>query len=147
MYLKAVAILGLSLFGTAAAAQCSVTIEGNDQMQFNLKEIVVPADCSEFEVTLKHVGQLPKTTMGHGWVLTKASDMQAVSSAGMAAGLDNNHVPPGDARVIANTNIIGGGESSTVKFSTSALEAGGDYTFFCPFPGHFAVMQGKLKFG
>lgn len=147
MYLKVITITALSLFGTVAAANCSVTIEGNDQMQFNLKEITVPADCGEFEVTLKHSGQLPKSTMGHGWVLTKTSDMAGLSSAGMAAGIANDHVPPGDDRVIAFIPLVGGGESASVKFSTSKLEAGGDYSFYCPFPGHFAIMKGKLVFG
>jgi azurin len=33
-----------------------------------------------------------------------------------------------------------------VKFPTSALTKGGDYTFFCSFPGHAALMKGKLAF-
>jgi azurin len=38
-------------------------------------------------LTLKHSGKLAAATMGHNWVLTKTADMQAVSTAGMAATL------------------------------------------------------------
>lgn len=143
MSLAAVALA----FSGAAMAQCSFEIEGTDQMTWNTPEIKVPGDCTEVTVTLKHVGKLPKQTMGHGWVLTKTADMQGVSSAGMAAGIANNHIPDGDSRVIAHTSLVGGGESDSVTFSTSGLEKGGDYSYFCPFPGHFAVMKGKLTFG
>ena len=50
----------------------------------------------------------------------------------------------GDARVLATTKLIGGGESSSVTFKTDGL-AGKDLTFFCSFPGHFAMMKGSFK--
>jgi azurin len=131
----------------ASAKTCSVAIEGNDQMQFNLKEIKVAADCTEVEVTLKHVGKFPAAAMGHNWALVKTPDLQAVDSAGATAGLANNYLPKGDARVLASTKVVGGGESTSVKFSTSTLKAGGDYSFFCSFPGHWALMHGKFLFG
>jgi azurin len=49
--------------------------------------------------------------------------------------------------VIANTKVIGGGQTTSVKFATSALKAGESYTFFCSFPGHSAIMKGAFKFG
>ncbi|WP_198675019.1 plastocyanin/azurin family copper-binding protein [Aliidiomarina taiwanensis] len=58
--------------------------------------------------------------------------------------LDNDYLPEDQSKVIAATKIIGGGESTTITFSTSGLEKGGDYTFFCSFPGHWAIMQGKF---
>jgi azurin len=148
MYLKAMTIAAMSLAGSVAmAADCSFTIEANDQMQYNAKEITIPGECAEFEVTLVHVGKLPKATMGHGFVVTKTSDLAALSSAGMAAGAANSYVAPGDARAIAMIPLVGGGEKGSVKIDTSKLEKGGDYSFYCPFPGHFAVMKGKLIFG
>ena len=39
---------------------------------------------------------------------------------------------------------VGGGEKDSVTFKTDVLEAGGDYDFFCSFPGHYAVMRGKV---
>jgi azurin len=147
--LAAVALIGafaVVVPAQAAGKTCKLAIAGNDMMQFDKKELKVPADCAEVELTLKHSGTLAAATMGHNWVLTKTADVQAVSTAGMGATLKNNYVPAGDKRVIAHTKIVGGGESTSVKFPTSALTKGGDYTFFCSFPGHAALMKGKLVF-
>ena len=142
---KILAIGVFCLFSSAALADdCSVEIEGNDAMQFNKKELTVSSSCSEIKVTIKHAGALPKATMGHAVVITKTADFQAVANAGIAAGIGNNHVPAGDDRVIANTKLVGGGETDTITIPGSAFEAGGDYTFFCPFPGHNAMMKGKF---
>ncbi len=133
---------------THAAKTCELTIEGNDAMQFNKQTLAVAADCTEVKLTLSHPGKLPKAAMGHNWVLTETSAFQAVATAGMSAGLPNDYVPKDDKRVIAHTKVIGGGEPPTsVTFPTSALKKGGDYTFFCSFPGHWSVMKGKLTFG
>lgn len=138
----------LGAFSSVASAKtCSVEISGDDQMRFDKKEIAIAADCTEVELTLKHTGKLPVQAMGHNWVLTKTADFQAVATAGASAGAANHYVPKDDPRVIAATELIGGGETTTIKFSTSKLEKGGDYTFFCSFPGHWSLMNGKLKFG
>ena len=129
----------------ALAAQCEATIEGNDAMQFNLKEMVVDKSCKQFTVTLKHVGKMPKVAMGHNWVLTKEADRQGVATDGMNAGAAQDYVKQGDSRVIAHTKVIGGGESDSVTFDVSKLTAGEAYAFFCSFPGHWAVMKGTLK--
>ncbi|MCP4237751.1 MAG: azurin, partial [Aestuariibacter sp.] len=42
------------------------------------------------------------------------------------------------------TKIIGGGEQDTVTFDMSKLSSAEDYTFFCSFPGHFAIMKGSF---
>ncbi|MEZ5498698.1 MAG: azurin [Steroidobacteraceae bacterium] len=129
---------------TQAEPSCDLAISGNDLMQYDKKELVASGDCAEITVTLTHSGKLPKNVMGHNWVLTASADAQAVNNAGMTVGLEGDHVPANDARVIAHTAIVGGGESSTVKFPGSAVQKGGDYTFFCTFPGHFAVMRGTF---
>ena len=133
------------LCAPAFAAQCDVTIESNDAMQFNLKEIVVDKSCAKFTVNLKHVGKLPKASMGHNWVLTKTADMNATATAGVAAGLSNEYVKKDDPRVIAHTKLIGGGEFTSVTFDVAKLAAGQSYTYFCSFPGHWAIMKGTLK--
>lgn len=143
-------ILGTALLASytitspAWSQDCAATIEGNDAIQFNMSEIHVSSSCDSFTLTLKHVGTLAKTVMGHNWVLTATPDYEAVAQAGQAAGIENNHVPPGDARVLASTALVGGGEETSVTFDPSALEAGGDYTYFCSFPGHYVLMKGKL---
>jgi len=135
--------------GNAFAADkvCKVDIAGTDQMQFDKKEIAVAADCTEVEVTLKHTGKLPAQAMGHNWVLTKTADLTPVATEGMSAGFANDHIKKGDTRVIAHTKIIGGGQTTSVKFSTAALKKGEAYSFFCSFPGHYSIMKGAFKFG
>lgn len=128
-----------------AAAQCSVDIEANDAMQFNKKSIDVGKSCKQFTVNLKHVGKMPKTAMGHNWVLTAKADEQAVISDGSKAGPAADYIKAGDARVIAHTKLIGGGESATATIPVAKLKAGTDYAFFCSFPGHAAMMKGTLK--
>lgn len=126
------------------AADCSVQIEGNDAMQFNKTAIEVPKACKSFTVQLKHAGKMPKAAMGHNWVLAKTADVQAVANDGIAAGLDKQYIKPGDARVIAHTKVVGGGESDSVAVDVSKLKAGESYTFFCSFPGHSGMMKGSF---
>ncbi len=130
----------------AAAAACKLQIAGNDIMQYDKKELKAPATCKTIELTLRHTGKIAAAQMGHNWVLLKTSDVQAVTSAGIAAGLKNNHVPPGDKRVIAATKVVGGGQSTTITFSTAGMTKGGDYSYICTFPGHAALMKGKFIF-
>jgi azurin len=143
----ALALLGLIAAPSWAASNCSTTVEANDAMQFNTRSIEVPKTCKQFTVTLKHTGKLPKTAMGHNWVLTRADDQAGVLADGSSAGLANNYIKPNDSRVIAHTKIIGGGESDAATFKTSALKAGQPYAFFCSFPGHAALMKGTLSLG
>jgi len=150
--LAATALLGIQALlmsapAAAAGDACKLEITGNDQMQYDKKELAVPASCKEVTVTIHHAGQLPAAAMGHNWVLVATPDLTAVANAGMGAGLPNDYIPAGDKRVIAHTKIVGGGQTSSVTFATSALKAGGDYSYLCTFPGHNALMRGKFKFG
>ncbi|MDQ0571615.1 azurin [Variovorax paradoxus] len=146
-HLAATAVLALASLAasSAFAADCSVEIEGNDAMQFNKPAIEVSKSCKEFTVRLKHTGKLPKQAMGHNWVLAKTSDVPAVAADGVSAGLPQNYVKAGDARVVAHTKVVGGGESDSVSFPVAKLGAADSYTFFCSFPGHSSIMKGTLK--
>lgn len=143
-------ILGTALLAAAAVSSpawsqdCAFTIEANDQVQYLQSEIRVSTSCDSFSLTLKHIGTLPANVMGHNWVLTRTSDYMSVAQAGQSESAENNYLPPNDPRVLAHTKIIGGGEETTISFDPSMLEPGGDYTYFCSFPGHFVLMFGKL---
>jgi azurin len=128
----------------AVVTKCATTIEANDAMQYNVGAITVPASCSALKITLTHTGKMPVAAMGHDVVITKASDMQAVVTDGAAAGLDAGYLKAGDARVIASTKLVGGGETTTVSVPVSKLRGDGPYVFFCSFPGHAAVMKGTI---
>ncbi len=137
------ALASWMLCGTAWGQECTQTIEGNDLLQFNLAEMRVSAACEDVTITLKHVGMLPGNVMGHNWVLTTTADYMPVAAAGQASG-PPEYLPIDDPRIIAATNIIGGGEETSVTFDISDLEPGGDFTFFCTFPGHYVLMNGKF---
>ena len=148
--IRMIACMSLAFAASSAFAAdkvCKVEISGTDQMQYDKKEISVAADCTDVEVTLKHAGKLPAQAMGHNWVLAKTSDLSGVAGDGMGAGLPNDYIKQGDARVLAHTKVVGGGQSATVKFSTSLLKKGEAYSFFCTFPGHSSMMKGAFKFG
>ena len=141
-----VMLAGLALAPAAQARVCAINLDSTDQMSFSSREIKVAADCSQVKLTLRHTGRLAATAMGHNWVLTKTADYQPVAMAGMRMNLADSYLPKKDPRVLAHTAVIGGGQSTSVTFSTAALRKGGDYTFFCSFPGHFAMMKGKFIF-
>jgi azurin len=135
----------LALLGSAVQAEeCSITIDSTDQMRFDTDAMTIPSSCEEYTVNLTHSGNMAKNVMGHNWVLSKTSDLQGVAMDGMSAGLDNDYIKPGDERVIAHTKIIGAGETTSVTFDPSVLEVGGDYSFFCSFAGHYALMKGTV---
>lgn len=129
----------------AAQAACDFTIEVGDTMQYSVEEMVVEKGCAEVNLTLTHTGSLPEVAMGHNWVLAKTEDMEGIAKDGMAAGLENEYIKPDDERVLAATEVIGGGETTSMSFSTADLQVGGDYKFFCSFPGHWTVMQGDFE--
>ncbi len=141
------ALLALSFLSAPALARnCAVTIEATDMMAFDLKTIRVPGDCAQLRVTLKHVGRMPAAAMGHNWVLAETRHHRELGLAGGRMKIGDAYLPRGDARVIAHTPVIGGGQSAEVVFPTSRLRKGGDYTFFCSFPGHWNMMKGRLVF-
>lgn len=144
MLKKYLSLLMLVVAPLSFADDCKLTIEGNDAMQFNKKAMAAPASCKEVTVTLKHTGKLKANVMGHNWVLVETKNLQTVAVAATSAGLANNYVPKGDAKVLAHTKIIGGGESTSVTFKTAGLK-GKALTYFCSFPGHWAIMKGELK--
>jgi len=140
-------IAGIGLFALSAqvsADECSITIDSNDQMQFDTEEIQINKSCDQIELTLEHSGELPVSAMGHNVVFTHADDLESLAQDAMEAS-DDDYVPQGDDRVIAATDLIGGGDSTTLQLDPSLFEAGGDYRFFCSFPGHWGAMQGTVS--
>ncbi len=127
-----------------AAGNCTLSLKGNDAMQFDLKTATVSAACPTITVELTHTGKMPVAAMGHNVVISATKDVDAIARDGIKAGVAGNYVGKADARVIAATTLIGGGQKTKVTFPGKKLTAGGDYTFFCSFPGHSMLMKGKL---
>ncbi len=121
--------------------QIAITVNSNDQMRFDVKEIKVRAG-QEVTLTLNHTGTTSVKMMGHNWVLlnkgVKLSDFgQKASFAG-----DNDYIPKdAGTDVIVHTKMLGGGESDTITFTAPEK---GEYEFLCTFPGHYGIMKGKF---
>lgn len=135
-------IAALLFIPSAVKAQdkVEVTIESNDQMRFNLSEIKVK-EGQTVVLTLKHVGKLPKAAMGHNWVLLKQDVQMGTFAQEAVKAKDNGYVPAESKDIIVATELIGGGEETTIEFIAPAK---GEYTFICSFPGHYALMNGKF---
>ena len=140
-----VSLLAATAISSQAAPKCQVSIDGTDAMRFSTNLISVPAECKEVSITLNHPGTLPVKVMGHNIVITDRKNLQAVANDGLQAGFDNHFIKPGDNRVYGASKVIGGGESTTMTFSTENMSPEGDYVFLCSFPGHWAMMQGKFE--
>ncbi len=126
------------------AKTCELVLQGNDQMKYDKKELVIPKDCSDVKLVFKHVGKMPKAVMGHNVVIAKTTDISGIRTDAMNPKKAKDYIPQNDKRILAHTKLIGGGESDTVTFKKSAYKPGGDYSFFCSFPGHAGMMTGKL---
>lgn len=145
-FMAAVAsVLLLAAFASPGlAANCQLAIDADDAMAFSASELAVDAGCAQITVTLRHTGKLDAQIMGHNWVLAQRADVDALTAASATAEAADSYLPKNDARVIAFTQVIGGGESTTATFAGKRLNKGGDYVFFCSFPGHASLMQGRL---
>lgn len=123
------------------SSEAVIDLEGDDTMKFNKKEIRVKAG-QTVKLTLKHTGQLPKEAMGHNFVLlAQGVDIAEFGASAMTASA-TGYIPEGsESSVIAHTDLVGGGESTTVEFEAPSA---GTYDFICSFPGHYALMQGKF---
>ena len=84
---------------------------------------------------------MAKNVMGHNLVILAAGESVAdFAKLAGAAGLEKEYLHDG-AKVIAATKVTGAGESATIEFDAPAA---GSYDFICTFPGHYAIMKGKL---
>ncbi|MEE2787139.1 MAG: azurin [Myxococcota bacterium] len=119
----------------------TVALTGNDQMKYNLTEIKVAAGRT-IKLNLTHVGKLAAAAMGHNFVLLKSgTDVAAFATKAVSAAA-TGYIPDSDkGSVLAHTKVIGGGESTSIEFPAPPA---GTYDYICSFPGHYAIMRGKL---
>jgi len=128
----------------AAAPKAARTVElvVGDNMKFDQTEIAArPGET--LRIVLKSTGTMPKIAMGHNFVLLKPSvDQVEFNKAGFNA-RETDFIPPAmKDGVIANTVVVGPGETAETTFK---VPAAGRYPYLCSFPGHFALgMRGTL---
>lgn len=119
----------------------NLVITGNDLMQFNKKELRAKAG-QKVKLTLRHIGKLDVNVMGHNVVILKQGVNVDEFAAKAATERDNGYIPQGSDEVLANTKMIGGGETTSIEFT--APSEPGEYEFICSFPAHYAMMRGKF---
>lgn len=117
-----------------------INLTGDDMMRFNLNEIRVKAG-ETVRLTLTHVGELPENAMGHNFVLLQQGTDVVDFGQRAATASGNDYIPEGTEDVIVNTEMIGGGEETTIEFTAPEP---GTYDYLCSFPGHYVQMQGKF---
>tara|TARA_X000000368_G_C23027234_1_gene710805 strand:- start:262 stop:708 length:447 start_codon:yes stop_codon:yes gene_type:complete len=137
----------LIIFSLVIFTSCSdkndvnnILITSDDYMKFDTRKITVKSG-KIVKLTLKHIGQLDVQVMGHNFVLLKKK-VNLIEFANKAAtARDNQYIPVGSDEVIVYTDMIGGGQETTIEFLPPEP---GVYDFVCSFPGHYAMMKGKF---
>ena len=117
-----------------------IVITSDDYMKFNTSKITVKSG-KLVKLTLKHIGKLDVQLMGHNFVLLKnnVDIIEFANKAAMAS--KNQYIPVESDEVIVYTDMIGGGQETTIEFLPPDV---GVYDFICSFPGHYAMMKGKF---
>jgi azurin len=120
----------------------AIELTANDSMKFNLTELhAKPGEA--LRITLRNTGQMPKQAMAHNWVLLKSMSEAELNAFGLSASAKAPDYMPADrSAVLAATKLVGARESDTIEITAPATP--GEYPFLCTFPGHFAIMKGKL---
>lgn len=119
-----------------------IEITANDQMQYSTNIFEAKAG-EKVILELRHIGTMPKATMGHNLViLNEGTDVDAFAAAAIEAGEARGYIPDEfRSEIVVQTKLIGGGESTKIEFIAPPP---GKYPFVCSFPGHAASMRGEF---
>ena len=145
-------VAALSFATPSAAAQTAakpkvtartIQVTGNDEMKFD-KTTIAAKPGETIRVVLKSIGKMPKTVMGHNFVLLKlGTDVAEFSTSAFNARATDFIPADKKTAIIAHTKLAGPGETVEVTFKVPAKA--GSYDYLCSFPGHAAIgMRGKL---
>ncbi|MEC5157736.1 azurin [Chryseobacterium sp. MP_3.2] len=118
-----------------------ITLNSNDKMQYDLSQIDVN-EGQTVVLTLNHTGTMPMASMGHNFVLLKQGTNLEKFEEKAGKAQKDGYIPTDKSDIIANTKLIGGGESDTITFMAPEK---GSYDYLCSFPGHYSVMKGKFN--
>ena len=118
----------------------NIIISSDDYMRFDTRKITVKSE-KLVKLTLNHTGVLDAKVMGHNFVLLK-KNVDVMDFANRAAfASENEYIPIDSDEVIVYTEMIGGGQVTSIEFMAPEI---GVYDFICSFPGHYAMMRGKF---
>ncbi len=126
----------------AQPAARTIELQVGDNMKFTPNEITAKPG-ERLHVVVKDTGVMPKNAMAHNFVvLKKGANPKAFVEKSQTARATDFIAPEVKNEVIANTKLVGPGETADVTFEAPPA---GTYTFLCSFPGHYAVgMKGTL---
>lgn len=127
----------------AKGAGRTITINADDKMKFDVTTVAAKPG-EKLHIVLKSVGTMPKTVMGHNFVVPKPGEsaLEINNAAFNARATDFIPVEMKD-KILAFTPLAGPGETVEVTFAAPAKA--GSYPYMCTFPGHFAMgMKGTL---
>ena len=124
-------------------ADVEITIKA-DTLAYDKAEITV-VEGQTVKLNLESTSTLPKAAGGHNLVvLAKGTDVAAFATKAMTEQA-NEYIPQDKAtkdKILAYTKLLGPTEKDSITFTAPAA---GTYDYICTFPGHFAVMKGKMK--
>jgi azurin len=123
------------------ATQTTINLNAGDDMKFDRTDFTVPVG-EEITLTLNHTGKMSAEMMGHNVVVLKVGeDVKEYGNEAMKY-KEEQYVPQSlKDKVIAHTELIGGGQSTTITFT---IDTAGTYPFLCSFPGHYPIMKGLI---
>ncbi|MCW8850353.1 MAG: plastocyanin/azurin family copper-binding protein [Melioribacteraceae bacterium] len=116
-------------------------LTANDQMKFNLKNMVVK-EGDLVKIKFTNVGRMAKDVMGHNFVLLKSNVDPAQFATKALSFKENEYIPEDEIdNIIIHSKLLGPGEEVIVEFNAPSK---GIYKYICSFPGHYISMQGSL---
>ena len=134
-------ILATSVF----ASNCEIKIEGSDMMKYDVSEITLDTSCKQTKISLKHAGKLPINAMGHNVVIVEEKNLSKITQQiNFSLGVEKGYLPDSED-IIFISAMVGGGDTTELEMDMSKLDKTKNYIFFCSFPGHWALMRGKIK--
>ncbi len=134
-------ILATSVF----ASNCEIKIEGSDMMKYDVAEISLDTSCEQTKISLKHAGKLPINAMGHNVVIVEEKKLSKITQQiNFSLGVEKGYLPE-SKDIIFISAMVGGGDTTELEVDMSKLDKTKNYVFFCSFPGHWALMRGKIK--
>lgn len=122
----------------------TIEITGMDNLKYD-QTLIEASPGETIKLVFKVESNIPPQAMSHNIaILPPDMDTDSFVMASMGA-RDNEYIASDYAdQLIAYTEMIGGGETSTIEFTVP--ETAGDYDFICTFPGHYqGGMVGILR--
>ncbi len=136
----------LVLFLTAQVAFSQpreIKIEGKDILRYSVETIKAKPG-ETLKITLTTISKMDKSQMAHNWVLLKpGTDALNFVTTGLQHPKTDYIDPSMSDKIIAKTDMVGGGETDSVTFKVP--EKKGKYEYVCTFRAHYqAGMKGTL---